>query len=125
MLDTHKAFIGVVVPLTVRAEGCPIWRLKAPMAYHPSLSYTPVQYLLQWKPSLQQGQIFLLRLESARGWVGEEGINSWHYYWCYYVFTDGDLTWLTFERLHQQLSEIDAYTYTQPLDWSWEPLWSN
>jgi hypothetical protein len=32
MLDTYKASMGVVVPLTARAEGFFVWSLKAPVA---------------------------------------------------------------------------------------------
>lgn len=35
MLDTHKASMGVAVPLTVIAEDCPLWSLKVPVAYCP------------------------------------------------------------------------------------------
>ena len=35
MLVSHKASMGVVFPLTVGAEGCPVRSLKAPVAYHP------------------------------------------------------------------------------------------
>ena len=34
MLDTHKASMGVVVPLTVRAEDHPLLSLKVPMVCH-------------------------------------------------------------------------------------------
>jgi hypothetical protein len=50
MLDTHKASMRVVVPLTVGAEGCPIWSLKAPVAYHP--------YHIQWYSISSSGNLF-------------------------------------------------------------------
>ena len=42
MLDTHKASMGVVVPLTVGAEGCPPLKFKSSSGLL-SLSYREVQ----------------------------------------------------------------------------------
>ena len=49
MLVSHKASMGVVFPLTVGAEGCPVRSLKAPVAYHP---YHIQQYSISSSGSL-------------------------------------------------------------------------
>jgi hypothetical protein len=55
-------------------------------------------------------------------WVGTK---FWDYYWFLNVLTDGSLTWLPSEKPYQQLTETDADTYIQLLDWGLGPLWLN
>jgi hypothetical protein len=40
------------------------------------------------------------------------------------VLADKCLAWLSSERLCQPLTETDADTYCQPLDWAQGPLWN-
>jgi hypothetical protein len=56
------------------------------------------------------------------GSSSREGSKAWHYYWCYGVPTDRNLTWLPSERPNKQLKELDADTSTQAMDWSQGPL---
>ena len=41
----------------------------------------------------------------------------WQYYWYCAVLADRNLAWLSSERLDQQLTETEADTHTQALDW--------
>jgi len=40
------------------------------------------------------------------------GSKAWHYYWCYGMFADRSLAWLSSERLKKQLTETDTDAYT-------------
>jgi hypothetical protein len=45
----------------------------------------------------------------------------WHYCWCQDVLVG--MAWLSSQRLYQCLTETDADTYSQPLEWAQETLW--
>ena len=57
-------------------------------------------------------------------WQAQLGIHlmgdtkAWKYYWCYDVLRGWSR--LSSESLDHQLTETDAYTYTESLDWSWD-----
>jgi hypothetical protein len=49
------------------------------------------------------------------------GTKAWYYYWCNVMLADWSLACLSSERLYQHLTETDADTYGQPLNWGQEP----
>ena len=41
------------------------------------------------------------------------GTKSWHYYWCYGLFTGRSLAWLSIVKLYKQLTETETDTQSQ------------
>jgi hypothetical protein len=68
-----------------------------------------------------------LRERRSSDWpnLGSISIKAWHYYWCYDMLTVKSLAWLSSGKLNKQLTETDADTYIQPVDWGLRPLWFN